>query len=461
MNKPIFHITPEKGWMNDPNGLVEYKGVYHVFYQADPEHLVNEKIGWGHKISHDLLHWEECPQALFPNEGYDRDGCFTGSAVIKDDKMYLLYTGHVNHENGYIETQNLAVSEDGIHFEKYAGNPVLIAPEGVPTDCFRDPKVWKHEDTYYMVCGASRDNKGQALLYRSKDMIHWTYFNVLAESRGEWGYMWECPDFYPMGDKYVLTFSPMGAGEHTSVYLVGDFDYLTGKFCCHVSGEIDWGLDYYAPQSFLAPDGRRIIVGWSNEWEWMPLWKDWGPTYKEGWCGFFNIPREVRMRKDGTLQFLPIREVETIRENPKRIAELAVSEEYTELEAGDGVCFELKLKIDLQRTNADELELDLRCGAERRTICLFHFKKGEMRVDRNAADGWSKGVSRSVLYLQGKKELDVHILSDQSSLEIFTDQYQNNHSNNIFAKASQNQLRVRARGGNAVLRDIETYGLRA
>mgnify|MGYP002229708577 FL=1 len=98
--------------------------------------------------------------------------------------------------------------------------------------------------------------------------------------------MWECPDFYPMGDKYVLTFSPMGAGEHTSVYLVGDFDYLTGKFCCHVSGEIDWGLDYYAPQSFLAPDGRRIIVGWSNEWEWMPLWKDWGPTYKEAGADF-------------------------------------------------------------------------------------------------------------------------------------------------------------------------------
>ena len=95
--------------------------------------------------------------------------------------------------------------------------------------------------------------------------------------------------------------------------------------------------------------------------------------------------------------------METIRENPKRIAELAVSEEYTELEAGDGVCFELKLKIDLERTNADELELDLRCGAERKTICLFHFKKGEMCVDRNAADGWSKGVSRSVLYLQGKK----------------------------------------------------------
>lgn len=459
-----YHFMAQTGWLNDPNGLIYFRGKYHFFFQHNPYNGFWDSMHWGHAVSDDMLHWEYLPLALAPSETYDnhlRGGCFSGSAIEHDGKLFLMFTGATNEGKGNEQTQCIAYSEDGIHFEKYAGNPVLTAPEGVPTDCFRDPKVWKHEDTYYMVCGASRDNKGQALLYRSKDMIHWTYFNVLAESRGEWGYMWECPDFYPMGDKYVLTFSPMGAGEHTSVYLVGDFDYLTGKFCCHVSGEIDWGLDYYAPQSFLAPDGRRIIVGWSNEWEWMPLWKDWGPTYKEGWCGFFNIPREVRMRKDGTLQFLPIREVETIRENPKRIAELVVSEEYTELEAGDGVCFELKLKIDLQRTNADELELDLRCGAERRTICLFHFKKGEMRVDRNAADGWSKGVSRSVLYLQGKKELDVHILSDQSSLEIFTDQYQNNHSNNIFAKASQNQLRVRARGGNAVLRDIETYGLRA
>lgn len=459
-----YHFMAQTGWLNDPNGLIYFRGKYHFFFQHNPYNGFWDSMHWGHAVSDDMLHWEYLPLALAPSETYDnhlRGGCFSGSAIEHDGKLFLMFTGATNEGKGNEQTQCIAYSEDGIHFEKYAGNPVLTAPEGVPTDCFRDPKVWKHEDTYYMVCGASRDNKGQALLYRSKDMIHWTYFNVLAESRGEWGYMWECPDFYPMGDKYVLTFSPMGAGEHTSVYLVGDFDYLTGKFCCHVSGEIDWGLDYYAPQSFLAPDGRRIIVGWSNEWEWMPLWKDWGPTYKEGWCGFFNIPREVRMRKDGALQFLPIREVETIRENPKRIAELAVSEEYTELEAGDGVCFELKLKIDLQRTNADELELDLRCGAERKTICLFHFKKGEMCVDRNVADGWSKGVSRSVLYLQGKKELDVHILSDQSSLEIFTDQYQNNHSNNIFAKASQNQLRVRARGGNAVLRDIETYGLKA
>ena len=458
-----YHFMAQTGWLNDPNGLIYFRGKYHFFFQHNPYDGFWGSMHWGHAVSDDMLHWEYLPLALAPSERYDnhlRGGCFSGSAIEHDGKLLLMYTGTTNEGNGFEQTQCIAYSEDGIHFEKYEGNPILTAPEGIPTDQFRDPKVWKHEDTYYMVCGANRDNKAQALLYRSKDMFHWTFFNVLAESRGEWGYMWECPDFYPIGDKYVLTFSPMGAGEHTAVYLAGDFDYETGKFNSHVNGEIDWGFDYYAPQSFLAPDGRRIIVGWANEWEWMPLWKDWGPTYKEGWCGSFNIPREVRMMEDGTLQFLPIAEVETVRENPKQKDALVVTEEETKLTAGDGVCFELKLKIDLEKTDADKLELDLRCGEGRKTVCLFDFKKAEMSVDRNEADGWSRGISRSVMYLKGKKELDVHILSDQSSLEIFTDQYQNNHSNNIFAGDAQNQLKIRAYGGNVILKDIETYGLK-
>lgn len=458
-----YHFMPETGWMNDPNGLIYFKGKYHFFFQHNPYKGFWDSMHWGHAVSEDMLHWEYLPLALAPSEIYDNDprgGCFSGSAIEHDSKLFLMFTGTTNEGKGYEQTQCIAYSEDGIHFEKYKENPVLTAPEGVPTDLFRDPKIWKHEDTYYMVCGASRDNKGQALLYRSKDMFHWTFFNVLAESRGEWGFMWECPDFYSMGDKYVLMFSPMGAGEHTAVYLVGDFDYETGKFNYHVTGEVDWGFDYYAPQSFLTPDGRRIVVSWANGWEWMPLWKDWGPTYKEGWCGSFNIPREVRMMGDGTLQFLPIVEVETIRENPKQKDELVVMEEETELTAGDGVCFELKLKIDLENTDADKLGLVLRCGEGKKTVCMFDFKNAEMSVDRNEGDGWSMGISRSVMYLKGKKELDVHILSDQSSLEIFTDQYQNNHSNNIFAGDAQNQLKIRAYGGRVVIKKYESYGLK-
>ena len=458
-----YHFMPQTGWLNDPNGLIYFRGKYHFFFQHNPYSGFWDSMHWGHAVSDDMLHWEYLPLALVPSEKYDnhqKGGCFSGSAIEHDGKLFLMYTGVTNEGNGYEQVQCIAYSEDGIHFEKYEGNPVLTAPEGIPTDMFRDPKVWKHEDTYYMVCGASRNNRGMALLYRSKNMLNWEFFNVLAESRGEWGFMWECPDFYPIGDKYVLTFSPMGSGDHTSVYLVGDFDYETGSFYSHVSGEINWGFDYYAPQSFLAPDGRRIMVGWANEWEWMPSWKDWGPTYKEGWCGSFNIPMEVRLMKDSTLQFLPIKEIESLRQGGQFWDYLVVTEDELELKAGDGVTFELKMKIDLEKTDADKLEFTLRCGEDKKTVCMFDFKKAEMTVNRNNADGWSRGISRSVMYLNNKKELDVHILSDQSSLEIFTSEYQNNHSNNIFAGNFQNQLKVRAYGGSVAIKDIETYGLK-
>ncbi len=457
-----YHFMAQTGWLNDPNGLIFYKGKYHFFFQYNPYYGLWDYMHWGHAVSDDLLHWEYLPLALAPSERYDdhmRGGCFSGSAIEHDGKLFLMFTGTTNDGKGFEQTQCIAYSDDGIHFEKYDGNPVLTPPEGVPTYQFRDPKVWKHEDTYYMVCGASRNNLAQALLYRSKDMLHWEFFNVLAESRGEWGYMWECPDFYKAGDKYVLMFSPMGAGERTVVYLVGDFDYETGKFSYYYNGEMDWGFDYYAPQSFLAPDGRRLLAAWANCWDWMPFWKDWGPTYKEGWCGSFNIVREVKMMKDGTLQFIPIKELESIRTDAVLQDKLVLDSGEVSLKAGDGVSFEIKMCVDLEHTNAQKLELYLRCGEGKKTVCTFDFKNAQMSVDRNEADGWSRGISRSVMHLKGKKELDIHIFSDQSSIEVFTDHYRNNHSNNVFASDKQNQIKMCADGGQVTITRLETYGL--
>lgn len=458
-----YHFMPQTGWMNDPNGLIYYRGMYHFFYQYNPYESSWGSMYWGHAVSRDLLHWDYLPPALAPSEPYDDDckgGCFSGSAVERDGKLFLIYTGTSDRGNGPEQAQCLAWSEDGIHFEKYEGNPVATAPEGIRADCFRDPKVWKHGDFYYMVVGASRNGRGLALIYRSEDLFHWEYWNVLAESRGEWGEMWECPDFFRLGDRYVLTFSPMGSGDHTAVYLVGDFDYETGRFVSHISGELDWGLDYYAPQSFLVPDGRRMMAAWANEWEWMPQFKDWGPASREGWCGSFPVLREVKLCKDNTLQLVPIRELEQLRENGCTQAELTVTHEVRALTAGDGVSFELKFQIDLARTNARELVLTLRQGEGKETVCSFDFSRGELRVDRNRGDGWSRGISRSDLYLGEKEIMDVHIFSDQSSLEIFTDQYRNNHSNNVFAGNGQRGLNVRALGGTAVLRNYEAYGLK-
>lgn len=458
-----YHFMPQTGWLNDPNGLIFYKGKYHFFYQYNPYYGFWDYMHWGHAVSEDLMHWEYLPLALAPSEVYDdymRGGCFSGSAIEHDGKLYLMYTGVANHGNGNVQTQCIAYSDDGIHFTKYEGNPVIMPPDGVPAHLFRDPKLWKHEDTYYMVCGASRNNRAQALLYKSANLLHWDYVNVLAESRGEWGYMWECPDFYMLGDKYVLTCSPMGADDRKAVYFVGDFDYVTGRFDWKVSGEMDWGMDFYAPQSFETPDGRRLIAAWANEWECMPFWKDWGPTYHEGWCGFFNLIREVKLMPDHTLQFVPAEEMKDLRMDEHAEDRIEIGAEEKELKAGNGISFEMMFRIDLEETDAENIELNMRCGGGKKISCIFDLKNGSLTVDRSNADGWSRGISKSVLFLKGKKELDVHVFSDQSSIEIFTDQYQNNHANNLYAGDSQNKILIRAAGGKAVLKEYKSYGLK-
>lgn len=457
-----YHFMPQAGWMNDPNGLIYFRGKYHIFYQYNPYEAHWGNIHWGHAVSGDMLHWEYLPPALAPSETYDtgsEGGCFSGSAIEHEGKLFLMYTGAAETDKGIEQTQCIAYSEDGIHFEKYKGNPVLTAPEWVASDCFRDPKLWKHSGRYYMVCGAGSKGRGQALLYYSDDLLHWEFLNVMAESCGEWGYMWECPDFYKLEDKYVLTFSPIGAGLHTAVYMTGDFDYHTGKFLPLVCREMDWGFDYYAPQSFRAPDGRRIVISWANEWEWMPFYKGRGPVESEGWCGFFNIPREVHLTQDNTLLFSPVNELKQLRHGKQEYPLFWLGETQKEIKAGDGNSFEIEMEVDLGRTDAERIELDLRCGGRYRTRCVFDLKKGEMSVDREKSDPWNGGICKSTLFLKGKEKLDIQIYSDRSSLEIFANQYQNNYSVNIFPEEDQKRILIHAHGGNACVVHCRTYGM--
>lgn len=457
-----YHFMPETGWLNDPNGLIFYQGKYHYFYQYNPYDAHWGQMHWGHAVSDDLMHWEYLPVALAPSEPYDshpEGGCFSGSAIEHEGCLYLIYTGTAHDGNGFVQTQCVAVSEDGVHFHKYEGNPVITAPEGIEAANFRDPKVWKHEDCFYLVCGGKKDDRGYALLYRSRDLLCWEFVNVMLESRGEWGTMFECPDFYSIEGKDVLMFSPMEAGERTSVYIVGELDYKTGVFLPEVSGEIDWGFDFYAPQSFLDPKGRRILVAWANGWSWMTWWKDWGPSYQEGWCGFFNLPRQVRLMSNHTLQFVPVEELKQLRGSQKRKYDVNVEKEAEDISGGDGVAFESRLVLDLEKTEADRIKLELRSDDRKKTVVIFDLKKGQLTVDRNHADGWSTGIGRCNFRVSGKKMLDIHIFSDQSSIEIFSSDYQVNFSCNVFASCSQNRNMVYAEGGRAFFSSIESFGI--
>ena len=459
-----YHFMAESGWINDPNGLIFFQNKYHFFYQYNPFEAVWGTMHWGHAVSTDMIHWEYLPVALAPSEPYDnhpKGGCFSGSAIEHEGRLYLFYTGKTDYGDGFVQAQCMAYSDDGIAFKKASENPVIPSPPpGYSKENFRDPKVWKHDGKFYMICGGQKDHFAAALLYRSTNLTDWEYVNVLAESRGELGCMWECPDFYPIGNKYVLMFSPMGLHDRTTVYLVGDMNYETGKFIHISSGEIDWGFDYYAPQSFVDATGRRLVIGWANAWDWMPWFKDWGPTHQEGWCGSFNLPREVILRADNTLQFKPIAELKTLRCGEQIMKRCEVGEQKQEIPIADGTIYEMQLSIDLQKTTAKRFDLLLRADEDRNTLVSFDLKRQMVGMNRSNADGWSTGATKSTLFLTNKKEMFVHIFSDQSSIELFTDDYRTNHSCNVFPREGQNKNYIAAYGGTLFVKKIKTWQLR-
>lgn len=457
-----YHFMAQQGWINDPNGLIYFKGKYHFFYQYNPYDAYWGAMHWGHAISDDMVHWEYLPIALAPSESYDNHkegGCFSGSAIEHEGKLYLLYTGTTNYGDGFIQSQCMAYSNDGIHFIKYEKNPVVPhPPEEYDPGNFRDPKVWKHGDTFYMVCGSKKNNLASALLYRSKNLKDWEFLNVLAESRGEFGYMWECPDFYEIGDKHVLMFSPMGVNERTSVYLVGDMNYETGKFTYTNIGQIDFGFDYYAPQSFLDNKGRRIIVGWANAWDWMPWWKDWGPSFKEGWCGFFDLPREVILCPDNTLKFVPVKELNSIRGQAVSEDNVVV-DSLKEINCQDGNSFEMEMEINLENTSAKQFSLLLRCDDKNKTEITFDLQHQMIYFDRNNSDSWSTGTCRGPMILQDKKTLKIRLFVDISSIEVYTDDYKTNFCCNVFAKKTQNKNYISVSDGLLSIQKLQTWKL--
>ena len=325
--RPAYHLTPRAGWMNDPNGFTFYKGQWHLFYQYYPYQCVWGPMHWGHAVSRDLLHWEYRPAALAPDEGYDRAGCFSGSAaVLPDGRLMLMYTGvHKEElpdgESADIQTQCLALG-DGTEFEKYEGNPVLdasVLPKGSSRKDFRDPKIWQEKDgTYFCVIGnRPADGSGQILLFNSPDGIGWNFKSVLAENKNRFGKMWECPDFFELDGKWVLLTSPQdmltdGKGYHNgngTLCLIGNYDAEEGHFSEEMNQPIDFGLDFYATQTHVAPDGRRIMIGWMQNWDSVSLRME-----DAGWFGQMSLPRELSV-KDGRLIQQPIREINALRTN--------------------------------------------------------------------------------------------------------------------------------------------------
>jgi beta-fructofuranosidase len=323
--RPQFHLLPPANWMNDPDGPIFWKGNYHMFYQYNPDGAYWGNMHWGHAISADMVHWRHLPVAFSPTPGGpDADGCFTGTSVLKDGKVFVLYTAvHAAlREQATIkegvrnlrETQCLAISDDPqLRTWVKLPEPVIARPpEGMQVNGFRDPSPWRSGDWWYMVLGTGIEGQGGAiLLYKSKDLRSWEYMHVLASRKHDgaqdlspldpWE-VWECPDFFPLGEKYVLIFSTL----RKSFWQTGTLDEESMTFHPERSGLLDYG-SYYAPKTHLDKSGNRILWGWIEEDR--PL-----EEYRAaGWAGLLSLPRVLTLDAEGRLITRMAAEVDGLR----------------------------------------------------------------------------------------------------------------------------------------------------
>ncbi|KAK4267294.1 hypothetical protein QN277_024092 [Acacia crassicarpa] len=332
-----YHFQPPKNWINDPNGPMRYKGLYHLFYQYNPKGAVWGNIVWAHSVSKDLINWSPLNQAIFPSQPSDINGCWSGSAtILPDGKPAILYTG-INPNNQQV--QNLAIPKNASdpflkEWVKIPQNPVMAPTRanGINSSSFRDPTTaWLGKDGHYRVLiGNKRDTTGKALLYRSKDFVHWIEAKHPLYSAKGTG-MWECPDFFPVLSKSMFGVDTSVDGPFVrhvlkvslddkkhDYYLIGTYDSKKDKFIPDTGFQnidsvlrYDYGK-YYASKTFFDDvKKRRILLGWVNESSSV------ADDIKKGWSGIQAIPRAIWLHKSGKqLVQWPVVEIEKLRANP-------------------------------------------------------------------------------------------------------------------------------------------------
>jgi beta-fructofuranosidase len=310
--RPQFHLLPAANWMNDPNGPIFFRGQYHMFHQYNPEGAVWGNMHWAHAVSPDIVHWTHEPIAIRPTpNGFDRDGVFSGSAVLDGDVPTVIYTGVLppssdaeatlrDGKHTWREVQCLAVSKDPAlrTWEKLADPVIRTPPSGMAVTGFRDPCVWREDDQWWLALGSgTRERGGAILLYRSTDLRKWAYVHPMIEGGASGknttnpvddGDMWECPDFFALGNKHVLLISTMGKVR----WKVGT--YRERKFTPEKQGVVDHGA-YYAAKSMLDRDGNRIL------WGWIPETRPETEFSAAGWAGAMGLPRVLWLNSAGEL----------------------------------------------------------------------------------------------------------------------------------------------------------------
>ncbi|XP_028174410.1 sucrose-6-phosphate hydrolase-like [Ostrinia nubilalis] len=411
--RPLYHISAPVGWLNSPAGFAYFKRRYHIFYQYHPYNGAWGTMHWGQAISDNLIDWVHYPPAVLPKDFYDRHGCLAGTAVMHNNYLTLFYTGVVQTQNQTIQTQNIAISGDGIIFQKYLYNPVIRQYPANVTD-FRNPKVWRFRNKWFMILGSATENRqGQLILFSSPDMFHWKYNRTLARSYGDMGYMWENPDLFEVDGQHVLILSVQGIQAESyrfrnlyqTGYVVGNFNYHSLRFenlevSMATFTELDYGHDFYAAHTLQAYDGRRLLIAWLGMWESELV------ESRDGWASMMTLIREVRLSPQGRLLMTPIKEMVDLR------TEILEDAWYSPGEAFHAGSKSFELIVNASSVLYDAA-VTFEWHGERQYAIAYSAERGRITVDRGGIDGIRKADWSPTGHMHWR------IFVDSSSIEVF------------------------------------------
>jgi beta-fructofuranosidase len=438
--RPIFHVTSPAQWVNDPNGPIFHKGIYHLFYQLTPYSDESGIKYWGHARSRDLAKWEHLPIALAPSNDKGEESVWSGCCVINGKGQPMAFYTSIAPGKPALDhaEQWAATSDDDLrHWEKSPANPVLTEALHGETKIYdwRDPFIFRDGKRSFMVLGGSLNQSkgGQAvvMIYEAEnvELTKWKYRGVLFHHPDAEARTAECPNFFKLGDEWVLFVSPYGKVQ----YFVGEFDAETCRFRPRTRGLLDHGPNFYAPNTMIVPDGRRLVWGWVN-----------GFPNGRGWNGCLSLPRALSLSRDGQLRQKPAPQLSKLRGKGVTWKNVPFSREPETLSLPATNTLEIEAEIDLQ--SATSINLQLKSGAQ----------APQMDLDYNGLELRGLDAVAPLHLAKGERKLKLRIFIDRSVLEVFanetvclTKRIDPLEANAVFV--------VRAEGGQASAKRIQAW----
>lgn len=459
IHRPQFHFLPPANWMNDPNGLIHWKGQYHLFYQYNPNGAYHGTIHWGHAVSPDLVHWKHLPIALTPGPGGpDKDGCWSGCVVDNQGTPTMIYTGV------FPPALCIAWSEDDlVTWVKHPGNPVLSPPPELDISMgfdqeWRDPWVWKEDVSWNMLIGSGINEVGGAvLLYQSKDLIHWEYQRpLLVGEHLDLGAVWECPSLISMGERHILLISTLPEFSHT-YYLTGA--YTRQRFDPAIVGKTDFGRYFYAAQPLRDEHERWLMWGWIKEG------RDARAQQAAGWSGVMSLPRVLDLFPDGRLGMAPAPELALLRDRHGHWENFTISPSDQYL-LDDWHGRSLEIIAEFEPGEARMFGLWVCCSPDHseRTLIACDVIQQQLIIDRSDAS-LASGVDRepqmAPLRVSPDQRIRLHLFIDGSVIEVFADGHVCITSRVYPTRAESVFVELFALDGDATIASLDIWTLKS